>query len=308
MSSKLIAIIGFGSQGKAWALNLRDSNPDFTPLIVLRKKGKSEDDAKKLGFKTAYADQLNELHISTFLMLIPDHEHEIFLETFSSKIQSHSHFIYAHGFSIAFKNIQQKFPQFKHSLLAPKAIASEVRFKYECQGKIGAAYFPHDELAKEEIIDLAKNLGFTSLYLSSFKEEATADLFSEQAILCSILPYASLKAFNLLVKKGIAPEIAFMECFLELKSISTALVNLGPKEFFNLISPNAFMGAEKGLNTLLGAAFEDGLEKLYADIENKNFIRDTENNFSEIRNKVMDRWDKELLTKTFERLKDDLIP
>jgi len=120
-----------------------------------------------------------------------------------------------------------------------------VRFQYETNGKFGAAFFSPTKEHEQQLRKIASLVGFTALYASSFEEECMADLFSEQSLLCSLLPYGALKSYQILRQNGVSKEVAFMECFLELKSISQAFVTMGPVEFFKLISPNALIGSQK---------------------------------------------------------------
>ena len=124
-----ILIIGFGSQAKSWALNLRDSG--FEVHIILRKKSPSIKLVEKMGFKSLFFGEADLKAYSTFLMLTPDHTHENILKTYRKDFLPQSIFIYAHGFSFCHGSFGETFPEFNHLLLAPKAIASEVRFQYE---------------------------------------------------------------------------------------------------------------------------------------------------------------------------------
>lgn len=304
-SQRSVTIIGFGSQAKAWALNLRDSKIDLN--IALHKESKSTALAQSLGFKTILLPSEELKKSSLVVLLIPDDQQAQFLADNVNFLTPGTHLVYAHGFAVSKFQLDKKYPQFKHSLLAPKAIASEVRLQYETKGKIGAAMLASDKEAREDLEFIAKNVGFTALYESNFDEETKADLFSEQALLCSILPYASLNAFNILRKNGVAKEVAFMECYLELASISKAIVSKGPEAFFNLISPNALIGAQKGRELLIDAEFERKLESLFADINSKKFYSEVEIDFRSLRNKMVDEWNQEELTKVFNELKADLI-
>ncbi|MBY0413285.1 MAG: hypothetical protein K2Q18_03935 [Bdellovibrionales bacterium] len=300
-----VTIIGFGSQAKAWALNLKDSK--VSVKIALKKISKSRELANKMGFPIVDLES-PELKNSTILvMLIPDDQHFDFLKSNQTFINPGTHLVYAHGFSHSKFNLDKLYPQFSHSLLAPKAIASEVRYQYEIHGKIGAAFLAPNEKLDSELRLLAKAVGFTALYKSHFNEETDADLFSEQSFLCSILPYVALKSFNVLRKNGISQEVAFMECFLELKSISQAIVTLGPEAFFNLISPNALIGSQKGRKLLLGADFDRALEILFEDIKNKKFYKEVEIDADTLRKEVTAEWEKEELSLVFKKLKADLI-
>ncbi len=98
-----------------------------------------------------------------------------------------------------------------------------------------------------------------------------------------------------------------MECFLELKSISQAFVNLGPVGFFKLISPNALIGSQKGRKLLLGDEFDQQLEQILIDIKNKEFYKEVEIDSDLLRRNILEEWNNEELTKTFEKLKPELI-
>ncbi len=300
-----ITIIGFGSQAKAWALNLKDSKQGLK--IALSKTSKSRPLASQMGFQIIdlESDALKQERL--LVMLIPDDQQLSFLQKNASFISKGAHLIYAHGFSVSKFDLKKLYPDFHHSLLAPKAIASEVRYQYEIKGKIGAAYSADTDALEADLRMIARAAGFTALYKSHFDEECAADLFSEQSFLCSILPYVALKSFNTLRKNGVSQEIAFMECFLELKSISQAIVTLGPEAFFNLISPNALIGSQKGKELLLGKEFEAGLEKIMRDINDRSFYKEVEQDADSLRKKVIDEWSKEELSQVFKRLKADLI-
>lgn len=298
-------IVGFGSQAKAWALNLKDSGVEI--IIALNKNSKSKTLAQNLGFKTCLLETDEMKQASILMLLIPDDQQYEFLQKNAAFINDSSHLVYAHGFSVSKFKLDELYPQFTHSLLAPKAIASEVRFRYETKGKIGAAFFAKNLNAKNELHFIAKNVGFNALYESNFTEETKADLFSEQSLLCSILPYVSLKSFNVLRKNGIAKEVAFMECFLELQSISKALVSLGPEAFFQLISPNALIGAEKGKRILLDENFDKKLELLFKDIDSQAFYKEVEVDANQLRLEVLDFWKNQEMTKVFKELKSDII-
>lgn len=300
-----LTIVGFGSQAKAWALNLIDSKQNV--LIALNKSSKSKELAQKMGFNVIELESTQLSSSNIFVMLIPDDQHLNFLEKNHSFLPNGAHLIYAHGFSLTKHKLETKFPQFTHSLLAPKAIASEVRYQYEIHGKIGAAVYTKNSEAEKIVKTIAAHAGFTALYKSHFEEETAADLFSEQSFLCSILPYVALKSFNVLRKNGISQEVAFMECFLELKSISQAIVTLGPEAFFNLISPNALIGSQKGRELLLGSEFDQALEKIMEDINSKKFYSDVEIDADALRKKVTTEWEKEELSVVFKKLKEDLI-
>lgn len=300
-----IVVVGFGSQARAWALNLRDSKQPVK--IALQPNSLSKAKAESLGFECIALEQADLLLYDLFVMLIPDDKHLKFFEKNHTYLKKGAQFVYAHGFSLSKERLHESYAQFAHSLLAPKAIASDVRFQYETKGKIGAAYYAKTKEEESLLKKLAQLVGFTALYPSHFDEECIADLFSEQSILCSLIPYASLKSYNLLRKNGVSKEVAFMECFLELKSITSAFVTLGPEGFFNLISPNALIGSQKGRQMLMNDSFDKALEQILVDIKNKQFYKEVEIDADLLRQKVLKEWSQEELTETFIKLKPELI-
>jgi ketol-acid reductoisomerase len=305
MISPAVVIVGFGSQAKAWAMNLRDSHVSF--VVALNPGSHSLIKAQDLGFKTIELETNAISQYENFLLLMPDDQHKVFFNKNLNFLKNGSRFIYAHGFSLSKERLHEKYSQFAHAMLAPKAIASDVRFQYETKGKIGAVYFTANNDDLKFVKELASKLGFTALYAAHFEEECLADLFSEQSILCSLLPYGALKSYNILIENGLPRELAFMECFLELKSISQALVTLGPEAFFNLISPNALIGSEKGKDMLINTQFDEALNKIFTDIKNKKFYKETEIDHNELRTKILNRWKHEHLSETYNLLKNELI-
>ena len=307
-----LTIIGFGSQAKAWAANLRDSG--FNISIALRENSSSKELVLKKGFKLLQLETSELSEVNNFALLTPDHTH---LETLTNNIsflKDKVNFIYAHGYSYSAFALKEKFPKVNHLMLAPKAIASEVRFQYENDGKLGAAYSVEDDLnsketSRELILHIAKSLGITAgPFEASFLEETNADLFSEQSLLCSVLPYGALLSYNKLRERGVKREIAYLECWLEVKLIADAMVKMGPVEFFKLISPNALIGGEKAQKLLFDKQYHEKLDSRADDIWNKDFFTECENlDFNKLRSDVLEKWEKEELLEVHNELKSSLI-
>jgi len=237
--------IGLGSQTKAWIANLKDSQ--VNAQVYFRSDSPSIKLAQELNYPIS--NQLKDHKI--IFLLIPDAEHLKFLRENQNSIAQDTLIIFAHGASVMEHNLPEIFPQWNFALLAIKAIASEIRFQYLNKGKLGAVSsfeFIKDN-KKEEISklinEIAEKVGVTAgPYAATFEQEAKADLFSEQSLLCGLLPYAAEQSYSLLRQHGIPKELAFMECWLEVKLIADAMVKMGPEDFFNLISPHALMGSE----------------------------------------------------------------
>lgn len=306
-----LVMIGFGSQARAWALNLRDSGQQV--VVALREGSPSSKLVSELGFEIIYLNKDQLPKKAPLLLLIPDHHHEEFLTTHKSQIEDGTQIVYAHGYSLIKSNFQDIFPSFSHLLLAPKAIASEVRFQFETKGKLGAVYSTECALNldadKEFIFSLSRAIGITAgPYEASFEQEAYADLFSEQGLLCGLIPYAALACYNKLREKNIPKEVAYMECWLETKLICDAMVKMGPEDFFNLISPNALIGGEKARKQLLSDDFLKSLDGLMADIWDKKFFDECDNtDFNRLQTEVLDFWKNQELSSTHNELSKDLF-
>ncbi len=302
-----IALIGFGSQGKAWALNLRDSG--YSVTVYLREGSSSKNSVCQLGFCEKQLSLDQKISEKTILLLIPDHELLNFLNTYHPCMKKNAHMIYAHGFGVSFLNLDKLFPQFTHSLLAPKAIASEVRFFFETKQPLFGVYAPGNipghstDAMTKELLSLGKGIGLSVLEKVRFEEETKADLFSEQSLLCSLIPQGSLITFEYLVKKGIPAPLAFMECFLELKTISKAFVDLGPKEFFQLISPNAFFGGMNASELFFDEQFLKKLDLLWENIELKKLIEETQQHQKQ--KEFMDKISSHPLSVFFDTMKSE---
>jgi len=302
-------LIGFGAQGKAWAKNLQDSS--HAPDVYLRPQSLEKKRVTELGFNLIDQNGLENKTYDIILVLIPDQEIFSFLKQHEDYFQTYINpplFIFAHGYAFTHHQLNQLFPKWHFGLLAPKAIASELRFQYEVKGSLGAVYdFTHPE--DEKIINwLAQKIGITGLFKSSFEAETKADLFSERSLLCSLIPYASHYSFQKLREKGISKELAFMECYLEVRSISKAFVELGPLAFFNLISPNALKGSQIGHQLFFNSDTFQKFELLYRELElelQDNTIE--QHSIDKIKQEALEFWEKSELETTYQELKDKLI-
>lgn len=238
---------------------------------------------------------------SDFVLLVPDHLQAQILLEYSEFMRGGSRIVYAHGYALTRHKLAEQHPLLNHLLLAPKAIASAIietgLGKNQFRSVIGLEFSKSIEFDFDFLESLARDLKCQfPLIKSSAKEEMTADLFSEQSLLCSLIPYGALKSFNLLVEKGISPEIAYIECWSEVKLIADAMMAKGPAGFFSLISPNALVGGEKAKQLFFDKGFDQKLEKLYQDIDSGRFFKEIENiDFDQRRSEVLSEWQKEAI-------------
>lgn len=309
MFTQDILIIGYGAQAKAWALNLKDSARNVT--IGLRKDSSSLALAKEK-FETLVLEEEALSEYQNIILLTPDDQHASVIEKVSNQFREDQNIYYAHGFSVTYEKLAEKYPKQNHLLLAPKAIASEVRFNYETKGQMAAAIsseFSHSEQSKKAHHQLIKDLGVTVEIAVSFKDETYGDLFSEQSILCSLIPYGAKASFDKLVEKGISPEMAYVECWHEVKLIADAMLKFGPKEFFGLISPNALMGGEKARQQIFDAKLLKIYDDLYSDIESGKFFQDSKVfDFQRLKSDVINEWDNHPLQELYEKIGTQLRP
>ncbi len=302
-----LTIIGFGNQARAWAQNLHDSN--FPIRVALRPQSSSFKSVQDLGIETVEVGSDDFFQDKAFVILTPDDSHHEFLLMHAHRFQEGTVILYNHGFSLTKYHFEKNFPKLHHVLFAVKAIGTEIRRQYLLKGKLGGVYSL--EYIKENsdpllnwINKLAQALGLNmGLYPTSFKNETQADLYSEQGLLCSVVPYTAAKVFEHLVESGIEPELAYFECWHELKLIVDAMVEKGPQGFYDLISPNALVGSEKGYEKLMTSDFEKNLKSLLTDIQSEKFNHEIEEaDVEELRKKINARWEKSPLTETFKKM------
>lgn len=277
--------------------------------VALRPQSPSFHSAKKDGFDVVEIGSKEFFSDKAFALLTPDLSHYEFLLDHGKNFEQGSVILYAHGFSLLKHHFQNDYPNIQHVLYAPKSIGSELRRQYELKGKLGAVYslehFSGSSVEIEKWLkELAKAMGINvGPFKTTFKHETEADLYSEQGMLCSLIPYAAGEMFQHLVETGIEPELAYFECWHELKLIVNAMVDKGPEGFYDLISPNALIGGEKGFQKLFNQNFKSTMRSLLADIQSGKFNEELEQtNVEETRKIIRERWQKSSLQKTFEKI------
>jgi ketol-acid reductoisomerase len=302
-----LTIIGFGNQAKAWCQNLKDSG--FSFRVALRPDSPSFYEALKQGFNTIDINSAALFEDRVFVLLIPDLAHAEVLEKYGKHFKSGSTILYNHGFSLIQNEFQIKYPDLNHVLYAVKSIGKEIRAQYLKKGRLGAVYsLEHYQANKVEFfswinslsLGLGVNLG---PYQTTFLHETQADLFSEQGLLCSLIPYTASEVFSELVQNGIEPELAYLECWEELQLIVNAMVEMGPQKFYDMISPNALVGSEKGFEKLFTPEFKNNLRSLFTDIKTKRFEQElSHTDPQDVRSRISARWGSSPLVKTFNSL------
>ncbi len=276
-----VAVIGFGSQGKAQALNLRDSG--ITPIIGLLPKSKSRIAVRKAGF-----DVLNPVraveNADIVVILIPDHKHKELFDSLPSGIISTKAFIFAHGLSVAFGLVQLP-KSCDIILVAPHGPGLRLREMYQNRRPFTAFWAVENDAsgqARKIARAYAAAIGCppTNLIESTFRNEAVGDIFGEQAVLCGGLIGLIESGFETLVRHGLSPESAYLECAYQLDLIVDLIKKSGPAGMLEKISKTAAYGSLRNKSKLFDWEMARKMEKLYLEIESGSFARElmAENN------------------------------
>ncbi len=219
--AKKVAIIGYGSQGHAHALNLKDNGVQVK--VGLRKGSPSWAKAEKAGLEVTTVDEASAW-ADTIMILAPDTtQSEIYSQSIAPHLTPGKTLMFAHGFNIRYGTIVPP-PGVDVSMVAPKAPGHRVREVFVEGGGTPALLAVHQDAsgkAQANAISYAWALGATraGLLVTTFAEETETDLFGEQAVLCGGVSALIKAAFETLVEAGSQPEVAYFECMHELKLI-----------------------------------------------------------------------------------------
>ena len=275
LRNKSVAILGYGSQGKAQALNLRDSG--ILPLIGLPPDSKSRKTAGADGFKVTTPERAIK-RSDLIAILIPDHKHkELFHGLWKLQTLSGKAIIFAHGFSIAF-GLAKPPPDCDLILIAPHGPGLRLRENYldgvpfTCFAGIENDY-SGSALQIARAYAAAIGCPETNLFPSTFKEEAIGDIFGEQAVLCGGLVGLMESGFDTLVKKGHSEESAYLECIYQLDLLIDLVKQFGPAGMFERISKTAAFGSLKRKEFLFDSGFKKKLVALYDEIQTGKFAK-----------------------------------
>ncbi|MEM0481527.1 MAG: ketol-acid reductoisomerase [Nitrososphaerota archaeon] len=244
LQGKRVAVIGYGSQGRAQALNIRDSG--IETVIGLRGEGKSYEAAVKDGFTPLPIEEAVRIS-DVVLMLIPDVPMpETYREYVENSLTPGKTIVFAHGYNIHYKRITPP-PYVNVVLVAPKGPGPLVRQKYlEGRGVPSLIAVHQDPTgnAKEIALAIAKAIGATraGVIETTFQEETETDLLGEQAVLVGGVMELIKKGFEVLVENGYQPELAYYEVCNELKLIVDLIYSGGLMHMLRSVSDTAKFG------------------------------------------------------------------
>ncbi|QQE73997.1 ketol-acid reductoisomerase [Brevibacillus composti] len=243
LKNKVVAVVGYGSQGHAQAQNLRDSG--ITVLIGLRT-GRSWQQAEKDGFEVVSVKEAVR-RSDVVQMLLPDEQQaRVYREEVAPELRAGQMLLFSHGFNIHFGQIVPP-EEVDVAMVAPKSPGHLVRRVYSQGGGVPGLLAVHQDAtgqAKEISLAYAKAIGCTraGVFETSFREETETDLFGEQAVLCGGMTALVKAGFETLVEAGYRPEIAYFECLHELKLIVDLMYEGGLSRMRHSISDTAEYG------------------------------------------------------------------
>ena len=276
LKGKTIGIIGFGSQGHAHAQNLRDSG---CQVIVAEAKGtEGWKNAQKAGFEAAAAAEVAK-QASIIVMLVPDTlQPKVYHESIERELSSGKMIMFAHGFNIHFGQIVPP-PDVDVTMIAPKCPGHMLRRLYtEGSGPPALVAVHQDASGKAKDIALAYSKGIgcagAGVLETTFAEETETDLFGEQTVLCGGVTSLVKAAFETLVEAGYQPEIAYFECFHELKLIVDLMYQGGMSYMRYSVSDTAEYGDYTRGPRVIDDMVKDEMGQILAEIQDGSFAKE----------------------------------
>ena len=283
LQSKRIAVVGYGSQGRAFALNLRDSGCDVT--VLLRPESLSADTAA--GEKVAVAELGAATGFEIIILAFPDHEQPEFYDGYFSGDTKARQFVLLHGSNFHFRNIAFR-SNHDVVLVAPHGPGNDLRDNYlngsgmSCFLAVG-----QDASGKAKATGLAVaasvGAGKAGIYETTFEDETIGDLFGEQTLLVGGLAGLTDAVFRTMVDKGIPPANAYLETIKQLRLLATMIERFGPAGMVERVSKTAAFGSLLAMPSLFDQLFQQRLEAIFYAIKggefNKLLAEEAQNGF-----------------------------
>jgi ketol-acid reductoisomerase len=275
LKDKTVAIIGYGSQGHAHALNLRDSGVNV--IVGLPTASKSVAKARAAGLEVLSVSQAAK-KADVVMILIPDHlQGEVYRNDIAPHLTAGKTLMFAHGFNIHFNEIKPA-PDIDVSMIAPKAPGHRVRELFtEGVGVPALVAIAQDASGRalENALAYAYALGClkAGVIETTFKEETESDLFGEQAVLCGGVSELIRAGFETLTEAGYAPEIAYFECLHELKLIVDLIYEGGLGYMRYSVSDTAEYGDYTRGPRIVNEQTRAEMKKILSEIQKGEFAR-----------------------------------
>jgi ketol-acid reductoisomerase len=275
LQNKTLAVLGFGSQGHAHALNLKESG--LNVIIGLYEGSKSIPVAKDKGFEVVSAAEAVRRADVIFVALPDTKQAAAYQKDIAPNLSKGKTLLFSHGFSIHFKTVVPP-KEVDVILVAPKGPGHIVRRQYT-EGKgvpsLIAVYQNPSKQARKVALAWAKGIGGTraGVIETTFKEETETDLFGEQTVLCGGVSALIQAGYEVLVESGYQPEMAYFECLHELKLIVDLINEAGISGMRFSISETAKWGDVSVGPKIIDASVKKRMEKALKEIQNGKFAK-----------------------------------
>jgi len=275
LQGKTVAIIGYGSQGHAHALNLRDSGVD---VVVAEMPGTSNwNRAKEAGLRIMSAAEASKI-ASVIMILVPDHvQAPVYEKEIAPNMTAGKTLMFAHGFNIHFGQIVPP-KDVDVTMIAPKAPGHRVRELFTEGVGVPALVAVHQDAsgkALQNALAYALALGClkAGVIETSFREETESDLFGEQVVLCGGVSELIRAGFETLTEAGYAPEIAYFECLHELKLIVDLIYEGGLGYMRYSVSDTAEYGDYTAGTRIITGETRKEMKKILSEIQSGEFAK-----------------------------------
>jgi ketol-acid reductoisomerase len=275
LKGKTIAVIGYGSQGHAHALNAKESG--LKVIVGLYEGSKSWERAEKAGFQVMTADKAAQAADFIMILINDEKQAKLYNESIKAALKPGKTLAFAHGFNIHFGQIVPP-PDINVVMIAPKGPGHTVREQYQAGAGVPclvAVYQDATGDAKRLALAYAMAIGGAraGVLETTFKEETETDLFGEQAVLCGGVSALMKAGFETLVEAGYQPESAYFECMHEMKLI-VDLVNRGGLSYMRYsISDTAEYGDYVTGPKIITEETKKAMKQVLTDIQNGTFAK-----------------------------------
>jgi ketol-acid reductoisomerase len=278
LDGKTVAILGYGNQGRAQALNLKDSGIDV--VVGLRGDSGSTIEAESAGLATALLENAVS-SADVVMMLAPDEIHAALYREIEPQLREGAALGFSHGLSVRFGFVKPR-PDLDVFMVAPKGPGTALRSLYkQGKGMIGLWAVEQYATGNARAIALAYGraigCGRAGLIASSFAEESEADLFNEQAVVWGAVPELLIAGFETLVAGGVSPEVAYLECVGELHLIAELIEARGIAGMREAISNTAELGALLGGRRIVDDGVRARMAEVLAEVRAGRFADELRN-------------------------------
>jgi len=274
LKDKTVAIIGYGSQGHAHALNLHESGVDV--IVGLYEGSKSWAKAEEAGLKVAVVAEASK-KADIIMVLLPDEKQpDIYNESIAPNLEAGNSLVFAHGFNIHYGQIVPP-KDVNVFMVAPKGPGHTVRSQYEEGKGVPCLIAVYQDVSNAQDLALAYAAGIggarAGILKTTFKEETETDLFGEQAVLCGGVSALIKAGFETLVEAGYQPESAYFECCHEMKLIIDLVVQGGLSYMRYSISDTAEFGDYSIGDRIITEETKKEMKKVLSEIQDGTFAK-----------------------------------